>query len=107
MPDLSSVLLLSAEVLCVPFGLIRTNLACHANTAGATIPLLLDQVHSAEPFRPGELILFAAVGAGWTWNITREVSANLGYTFRWEREDDGATSHRVFLTFRHGFTLLP
>lgn len=61
------VLRKTAEVLGIPFEVIRTNLACHANTAGATVPLLLDQVHRAEPFRPGDLVLFAAVGAGWTW----------------------------------------
>ena len=33
-----------AEVLNIPFSRIQTNLESYANTAGATVPLLLDQV---------------------------------------------------------------
>ena len=61
------VLRRTAEILNIPFATVRTNLDRHANTAGATIPLLLDQVNAGGELQPGDLVLFAAVGAGWTW----------------------------------------
>lgn len=61
------VLKRTAELLAVPFSLIQTNLERHANTAGATIPLLLDQVNQKGLLEPGKLLLFAAIGSGWTW----------------------------------------
>lgn len=60
------VLKRTAELLCVPFELVQTNLERHANTAGATIPLLLDQVNRQGLLAPGKLVLFAAIGSGWT-----------------------------------------
>ncbi len=61
------VLKRTAEVLEVPFSLFRTNMDRHANTAAATVPLLLDQLNQRGEIRVGDLLLFAAVGAGWTW----------------------------------------
>lgn len=59
-----------AEVLGIDFGLIKTNLAHYANTAGATIPLLLAQLNEHRQLNAGDLVLFAAIGAGWTWGAT-------------------------------------
>ena len=39
----------------------------YANTSGATIPLLLDEVHRKGIFKRGDKIIFAAVGSGWAW----------------------------------------
>ena len=64
------VLKKTAEVLSVPFSFVQTNLECHANTAGATIPLLLDQLNQKGLLSRGELVLFAAVGSGWTWGAS-------------------------------------
>jgi 3-oxoacyl-[acyl-carrier-protein] synthase-3 len=64
------VLKKTADLLEIPFSKIRTNMDLHANTAGATVPLLLDQVHSRGEISPGDLILFAAVGSGWTWGAS-------------------------------------
>lgn len=61
------VLKRTAELLEVPFEKVQTNLAGYANTAGATIPLLLHQVNQAGALSTGDLVLFAAVGSGWTW----------------------------------------
>ena len=61
------VLKRTAEVLNVPFSRMQTNLESCANTAGASVPLLLDQVNRRGLIREGNLLLFAAVGAGWTW----------------------------------------
>jgi 3-oxoacyl-[acyl-carrier-protein] synthase-3 len=57
----------TAEVLGVPVSKIAMNMSRYANTAGATIPLLLDEVHTAGRIRNGDLVLMAAVGSGWTW----------------------------------------
>ena len=63
----SRVLKRIAEVLNVPFSRMQTNLESCANTAGASVPLLLDQVNRRGLIREGNLLLFAAIGAGWTW----------------------------------------
>jgi len=59
-----------AEILNVPYSRIETNLELHANTAGASIPLVLDQVNRRGLIHKGDLLLFAAIGAGWTWGAT-------------------------------------
>jgi 3-oxoacyl-[acyl-carrier-protein] synthase-3 len=61
------VLKATAEKLEIPFSKLQTNLDLHANTAGATVPLLLDQVNQRNLLAPGDEVMFAAVGAGWTW----------------------------------------
>jgi len=61
------VLKRTAEVLNIPYARLRTNLESCANTAGASIPLLLDQLNRGGAIHEGDLLLFAAVGAGWTW----------------------------------------
>ncbi len=59
-----------AEKLNVPYSRMQTNLEWYANTAGATVPLLLDQVNRRGLIHRGDLLLFAAIGAGWTWGAT-------------------------------------
>lgn len=59
-----------AEKLNVPYSRMQTNLEWYANTAGATLPLLLDQVNRHGLLHSGDLLLFAAIGAGWTWGAT-------------------------------------
>ena len=61
------VLKRTAELLNVPYSRMQTNLESCANTAGASIPLLLDQVNRRGLIHEGNLLLFATVGAGWTW----------------------------------------
>ncbi|MBZ5618757.1 MAG: ketoacyl-ACP synthase III [Acidobacteriia bacterium] len=64
------VLKRAAEVLNVPYSRLQTNLELHANTAGASIPLMLDQVNRRGLIHQNDLLLFAAIGAGWTWGAT-------------------------------------
>jgi 3-oxoacyl-[acyl-carrier-protein] synthase-3 len=64
------VLKRTADVLDVPYGRMRTNLESCANTAGASVPLLLDQVNRGGGIQEGDLLLFAAIGAGWTWGAS-------------------------------------
>lgn len=61
------VLKKTAEILKIPFEKVHTNMEEYANTAGATIPLLLDEVNRAGKLLPKEEVVFAAVGSGWTW----------------------------------------
>ncbi|WP_019038610.1 3-oxoacyl-ACP synthase III family protein [Psychroflexus tropicus] len=56
-----------AKQIDLPFEKVMTNMDRYANTSGGTIPLVLDEVHKANKFKKEDLILFAAVGAGWTW----------------------------------------
>jgi 3-oxoacyl-[acyl-carrier-protein] synthase III len=64
------VLKRAAEILNVPYSRMQTNLELYANTAGATVPLLLDQVNRRGLIHKNDLLLFAAIGAGWTWGAT-------------------------------------
>jgi 3-oxoacyl-[acyl-carrier-protein] synthase III len=60
----------TAKRLGVSFDKFLTNMDKYANTSAATIPLLLDETNKAGRLLPGDNILFAAVGAGWTWGAT-------------------------------------
>ena len=56
-----------AETIGLPWERVHTNMDRYANTSGGTIPIMLDEVHKNDQLKTGDLILFAAVGAGWTW----------------------------------------
>ena len=57
----------TAEIIGLPFEKVMTNMAKYANTSGGTIPILLDEVNRSGRLKPGDHILFAAVGSGWTY----------------------------------------
>lgn len=57
----------TARVINLPFEKVMTNMDKYANTSGATIPLILDEVNKAGKIKNGSNILFAAVGSGWTY----------------------------------------
>lgn len=56
-----------AETIGLPWEKVHTNMDRYANTSGGTIPIMLDEAHKAGHLKKGDHILFAAVGAGWTW----------------------------------------
>lgn len=56
-----------AEKIDMPFEKVKTNMDRYANTSGGTIPIILDETRKNEGFKTGDMLLFAAVGAGWTW----------------------------------------
>ena len=56
-----------AHKIGMPFEKVKTNMDRYANTSGGTVPIILDEVNRSENFKTGDLVLFAAVGAGWTW----------------------------------------
>lgn len=47
--------------------LLKRNLKRRGNTAGATIPLLFHESGLKDILKPGEIVAFAGVGAGWAW----------------------------------------
>ena len=57
----------TAEIINLPFEKVMTNMDKYANTSGGTIPILLDELNKKEKIKKGNIILFAAVGSGWTW----------------------------------------
>ncbi|EDM43877.1 3-oxoacyl-(acyl carrier protein) synthase [unidentified eubacterium SCB49] len=56
-----------AKRVDLPFDKVKTNMDRYANTSGGTIPIILDETLKNDKFEKGDLLLFAAVGAGWTW----------------------------------------
>lgn len=60
----------TAEILNIDFSKILTNMDKYANTSGGTIPILLDETNRAGMLGHGDLVLFCAVGSGWTWGAS-------------------------------------
>ena len=60
----------TADIIGLPFEKVMTNMDKYANTSGATIPLLLDEVNRAGKLKQGNIVLFAAVGSGWTYGAS-------------------------------------
>ena len=59
-----------AKQVGLPFEKVMTNMDKYANTSGGTIPILLDEVNKSGKLTPGKVVLFAAVGSGWTWGAS-------------------------------------
>ena len=57
----------TCEILKIPTSKLKTNMRSYANTSGATVPLLLDETVRANELEVDDLVVFAAVGSGWTW----------------------------------------
>lgn len=60
----------TAEIIGLPFEKVMYNMDKYANTSGGTIPILLDEVNKAGKIKKGDIILFAAVGSGWTYGAS-------------------------------------
>ena len=60
----------TADIIGLPFEKVMTNMDRYANTSGGTIPILLDEVNRRGLLTPGKVVLFAAVGSGWTWGAS-------------------------------------
>lgn len=60
----------TARIINLPFEKVMTNMDKYANTSGATIPLILDEVKKEGKIKCGSNILFAAVGSGWTYGAS-------------------------------------
>ncbi|MEL7565317.1 MAG: beta-ketoacyl-ACP synthase III [Dehalobacterium sp.] len=62
-----NILKFCAEVLGIPFEKVMINLDRYGNTAGGSIPIILDETLKSGKIKPGDIVLLAGVGAGWTW----------------------------------------
>jgi len=71
-PHQPSIVILkkTAEILGLPWAKVMTNMDKYANTSGGTIPILLDEVNKAGKLENGNIVLFAAVGSGWTYGAS-------------------------------------
>lgn len=47
---------------------LMMNMDKYANTVAGTIPILLDEKWGS--FKHGDILLFASIGAGWTYGAT-------------------------------------
>jgi 3-oxoacyl-[acyl-carrier-protein] synthase III len=59
-----------AERLCLPHERVASVLARYGNTTGATLPLALDDALAEGKIKRGDLVVFTAVGAGFTAGAT-------------------------------------
>lgn len=64
------LLVKTAEIIGLPIEKLMTNMDKYANTSGGTIPILLDELNHSGKLKPGNIILFAAVGSGWTYGAS-------------------------------------
>lgn len=64
------ILKTTAEMIGLPFEKVMHNMEKYANTSGATIPILLDECNKSGKIKKGDIILFAAVGSGWTYGAS-------------------------------------
>jgi 3-oxoacyl-[acyl-carrier-protein] synthase-3 len=60
----------TAEIIGLPFEKVMTNMDRFANTSGGTIPILLDEVNRTGKLNKDDIVLFAAVGSGWTYGAS-------------------------------------
>ena len=65
-----SILKKTAEILKLPFEKVMINMDKYANTSGGTIPILLDELKKSKTLKKDDIILFAAVGSGWTYGAS-------------------------------------
>lgn len=64
------ILVKTSEIIGLPFSKVMTNMDKYANTSGGTIPILLDEVIHSGKIKKGDIVLFAAVGSGWTYGAS-------------------------------------
>lgn len=55
----------TAETLGLPFEKVKHNMEYYANTSAGTIPILLHETFPS--IKRDDVVVFAAVGSGWTW----------------------------------------
>lgn len=64
------VLLKTAELLDFPIEKIVFNMTKFANTAGASIPMALDNLYKNNKIKNGNLLIMPAIGSGWTYGVS-------------------------------------
>lgn len=56
-----------ADDVNIPISKLKTVMGKYGNIAGASIPIVLDDVKRSEGLRYGDKILMSAIGSGWAW----------------------------------------
>jgi len=57
----------TAKIIDVPFEKFGITMDKYANTAGASIPITMDDMYKNNKFKKGDLLLLTAIGSGWVW----------------------------------------
>ena len=60
----------TAEIIGLPFEKVMHNMDRYANTSGGTVPIMLDECNKSGKLKKGDIVLFAAVGSGWTYGAS-------------------------------------
>ena len=60
----------TAEIIGLPFEKVMHNMDKYANTSGGTVPIMLDECNKSGRLKRGDIVLFAAVGSGWTYGAS-------------------------------------
>ena len=71
----------TAERTGIPFSRFVTTMDRYANTAGASVGVTLDHAVRTGRLHHGDIVVFAAVGSGWTWGAG---------VMRWAMDSPGA-----------------
>jgi len=61
------ILKATAELIDVPFEKFHISMQKYANMSAASVPVMLDEANRQGRLKPGDVIVFAAVGSGWAW----------------------------------------
>ena len=65
-PDYLEVMFELSDINCFE----QNSGAIYANTSGGTIPILLDEIKKSGRLKRNDIVLFAAVGSGWTYGAS-------------------------------------
>ena len=79
----------------IPFSRFVTTMDRYANTAGASVGVTLDHAVRTGRLHDGDIVVFAAVGSGWTWGAA---------VFRWSTAPRSSPPASVHGTSRPGET---
>jgi 3-oxoacyl-[acyl-carrier-protein] synthase-3 len=83
----------TAERTGIPFSRFVTTMDRYANTAGASVGVTLDHAVRTGRLHHGDIVVFAAVGSGWTWGAG---------VMRWAMDSPVAARELVGASARHG-----
>jgi 3-oxoacyl-[acyl-carrier-protein] synthase-3 len=64
------ILIETSNILNLPIEKVILNMTKYANTAGASIPMALDNLYKDSKIKNGDILIMPAVGSGWTWGVS-------------------------------------
>lgn len=57
----------TSKILNLDFNIFGLTMDKYANTAGASIPITMDEMYKNKKFKKGDNLLLTAIGSGWVW----------------------------------------